>query len=134
MTHGVSAGDILREMDFEDRVVVRVSDPLDPELVPVHVRLDLDDRAGGVLSQTRGVAHCGRPEPQAFLSHDRMGSAPHPIWQPDRPAERTMAAFRRLRVFYDRAGARSPGALIWRDPRWPRRRPAAFFQRPGPLS
>ena len=45
MTHGVPAGDILREMDFEDLGVVRVGDPLDPEVAPVHVRLDNDDSA-----------------------------------------------------------------------------------------
>ena len=54
MTNGVPAGDILREMDFEDLGVVRVGDPLDPEVVPVHVRLDNDDSAGGALSQKRG--------------------------------------------------------------------------------
>ena len=54
MTHGVPADDILREMDFKDLGVVRVGDPLDPEVVPVHVRLDTGDRAGGALSQKRG--------------------------------------------------------------------------------
>ena len=53
MTNGVPAGDILREMDFEDLGVVRVGDPLDPEVVPIHVRLDNDDSAGGALSQKR---------------------------------------------------------------------------------
>jgi hypothetical protein len=53
MTHGVPAGDILREMDFEDLGVVRVGDALDPEVVPVHVRLDNDDSAGDALSQKR---------------------------------------------------------------------------------
>jgi hypothetical protein len=54
MTHGVPAGDILREMDFADLGVVRVGDPLAPEVAPVHVRLDNDDSAGGALSQKRG--------------------------------------------------------------------------------
>src|SRR4051812_19411500 len=38
-------------MGFEDLGVVRAGDPLDPDVVPVHVRLDTDDRAGGALSQ-----------------------------------------------------------------------------------
>ena len=71
MTDGVPAGDILHEMDFADLGVVRVGDPLDPEVVPVHVRLDNDDRAGGALSQKRALQrHFDRENPERTRFRD----------------------------------------------------------------